>query len=119
MNHLNKQHSGDRVILVSVAVQMLDDLDAEEFHLLAQSAGAEILQHIHASRIKPDAKLFIGSGKAEEIAALVAELEAELVIFDHSLSPAQERNLERILKCRVIDRTGLILDIFEIGRAHV
>ena len=96
MNHLNKQHSGDRVILVSVAVQMLDDLDAEEFHLLAQSAGAEILQHIHASRIKPDAKLFIGSGKAEEIAEEVHALEADLVIFDHALTPAQARNLEKL-----------------------
>ena len=112
MNHLNKQHSGDRVILVSVAVQMLDDLDAEEFHLLAQSAGAEILQHIHASRIKPDAKLFIGSGKAEEIAEEVHALEADLVIFDHALTPAQARNLEKIMHCRVVDRTELILDIF-------
>ena len=112
MDHLNKQHGGERVILVSVAVQMLEDLDAEEFHLLAQSAGAEILQHLHAQRIKPDAKLFIGSGKAEEIAALAAEQEADLVIFDHALSPAQARNLEKIIGCRVVDRTELILDIF-------
>lgn len=91
---------------------MLEDLDAEEFHLLAQSAGAEILQHLHAQRIKPDAKLFIGSGKAEEIAALAAEQEADLVIFDHALSPAQARNLEKIIGCRVVDRTELILDIF-------
>lgn len=112
MDHLNKQHGGERVILVSVAVQMLEDLDAEEFHLLAQSAGAEILQHLHAQRIKPDAKLFIGSGKAEEIAALAAEHEADLVIFDHALSPAQARNLEKIIGCRVVDRTELILDIF-------
>jgi len=112
VDHLNKQHGGERVILVSVAVQMLEDLDAEEFHLLAQSAGAEILQHLHAQRIKPDAKLFIGSGKAEEIAALAAEQEADLVIFDHALSPAQARNLEKIIGCRVVDRTELILDIF-------
>lgn len=112
MDHLNKQHGGELVILVSVAVQMLEDLDAEEFHLLAQSAGAEILQHLHAQRIKPDAKLFIGSGKAEEIAALAAEQEADLVIFDHALSPAQARNLEKIIGCRVVDRTELILDIF-------
>lgn len=112
MDHLSKQHGGERVILVSVAVQMLEDLDAEEFHLLAQSAGAEILQHLHAQRIKPDAKLFIGSGKAEEIAALAAEQEADLVIFDHALSPAQARNLEKIIGCRVVDRTELILDIF-------
>ncbi|UUS60230.1 MULTISPECIES: ribosome rescue GTPase HflX [unclassified Acinetobacter] len=113
MENLNQhQASGERVILVSVAVQMLADLDAEEFHLLAQSAGANILQHVHAQRIKPDAKLFIGSGKAEEIAEVVAEHEAELVIFDHALTPAQARNLESIMRCRVVDRTELILDIF-------
>ncbi|MGN0937737.1 ribosome rescue GTPase HflX [Acinetobacter amyesii] len=113
MENLNQhQASGERVILVSVAVQMLADLDAEEFHLLAQSAGANILQHVHAQRIKPDAKLFIGSGKAEEIAEVVAEHEVELVIFDHALTPAQARNLERIMRCRVVDRTELILDIF-------
>ena len=112
MDQINQQQHGERVILVSVAVNMLNDLDAEEFNLLAQSAGAEILQHLHASRIKPDAKLFIGSGKAEEIAAIVHAEEAELVIFDHSLTPAQARNLERIIQCRVVDRTELILDIF-------
>ena len=113
MENLNQQQKvSERVILVSVAVQMLQDLDAEEFHLLAQSAGADIVQHIHAQRIKPDAKLFIGSGKAEEIAEVVQQFEAELVIFDHALTPAQARNLERITKCRVVDRTELILDIF-------
>lgn len=112
MIDFTEHQDNERVILVSVLVQMLDDLDADEFYLLAKSAGAEILDHIQAQRIKPDAKLFIGSGKAEEIAARVEELEANLVIFDHSLSPAQVRNLERIMKCRVVDRTELILDIF-------
>ncbi len=112
MDDFNKQHGGERVILVSVAVQMLEDLDAEEFNLLAQSAGAVILEHLHVQRIKPDAKLFIGSGKAEEIATLAEELEADLVILDHALSPAQARNLENIIHCRVVDRTELILDIF-------
>ncbi|MCH2016163.1 GTPase HflX [Acinetobacter ursingii] len=98
---------------------MLDDLDVEEFRLLAQSAGATILEHLTVQRNKPDPKFFVGSGKAEEIAQLVESLEAELVIFDHSLSPAQERNLEKIMKCRVIDRTGLILDIFaQRARTH-
>ncbi|MFW1807283.1 ribosome rescue GTPase HflX [Acinetobacter ursingii] len=109
----------ERVILVSVAVNMLDDLDVEEFRLLAQSAGATILEHLTVQRNKPDPKFFVGSGKAEEIAQLVESLEAELVIFDHSLSPAQERNLEKVIKCRVIDRTGLILDIFaQRARTH-
>ncbi|ENV34948.1 ribosome rescue GTPase HflX [Acinetobacter gerneri] len=119
MEYFDRHQGGERAILVSVSVQLLDDLDAEEFSLLAKSAGAEILEHIHASRIKPDPKLFVGSGKAEELAELVKSLEAELAIFDHSLSPAQERNLERILQCRVVDRTGLILDIFaQRARTH-
>ena len=116
---LGQVQQRERVILVSVAVNMLDDLDVEEFHLLAQSAGATILEHLTVQRNKPDPKFFVGSGKAEEIAQLVESLEAELVIFDHSLSPAQERNLEKIMKCRVIDRTGLILDIFaQRARTH-
>lgn len=102
----------ERIILVSVAVQMLDDLDHDEFALLAKSAGADVVAHVEVQRLRPDAKLFVGSGKAEEIAELVQELEAELVIFDHALTPAQARNLERVVQCRVVDRTELILDIF-------
>ena len=78
MEYLEQHRGKERVILVSVSVQMLDDLDAEEFNLLAQSADAEILEHIHAQRVKPDAKFFIGSGKAEEIAECVEELDANL-----------------------------------------
>lgn len=115
-----EQHQGsERAVLVSVSVQILQDLDEDEFRLLAKSAGAEILEHIHAQRIKPDPKYFIGSGKAEEIAEQVKALEADLVIFDHALSPSQERNLERVIQCRVIDRTRLILDIFaQRARTH-
>ncbi|MBJ9986339.1 GTPase HflX [Acinetobacter sp. S40] len=119
MEHSGQVQQRERVILVSVAVNMLDDLDVEEFRLLAQSAGATLLEHLTVQRNKPDPKFFIGSGKAEEIAQHVQDLDAELVIFDHSLSPAQERNLEKIMKCRVIDRTGLILDIFaQRARTH-
>lgn len=119
MENFEQRQHGERAILVSVSVQLLDDLDAEEFRLLAQSAGAEILEHVSVQRQKPDPKFFIGSGKVEEIAELVRALDTELVIFDHSLSPAQERNLEKVLKCRVIDRTGLILDIFALrARTH-
>ena len=102
-------HSQDteNTILVSVSVQILDDLDPEEFRLLAKSAGADIAEHIHVQRFKPDAKYFIGSGKAEEIAGRVEALEIGLVIFDQTLTPSQERNLSRVLKCRVIDRTRL------------
>ncbi len=119
MEYFDRHQGGERAILVSVNVQLLEDLDAEELRLLAQSAGAEILEHVTAQRNRPDPKLFIGSGKAEELAELVKTLEAELVIFDHALSPAQERNIERIVQCRVIDRTGLILDIFaQRARTH-
>jgi GTP-binding protein HflX len=119
VEYFERHQGGERALLVSVSVQLLDDLDAEEFRLLAQSAGAEIVEHMTAQRIKPDPKLFIGSGKAEEIAERVKELEIDLVIFDHALSPSQERNLERVIQCRVIDRTRLILDIFaQRARTH-
>ena len=93
--------------------------DRAEFQELARSAGAEIVAFLGGSRVKPDAGLFIGSGKAEEVAAAVAAGEAEVAIFNHDLSPSQERNLERLLKCRVLSRAGLILDIFaKRARTH-
>ena len=119
MENFDQYQGGEKTILVSVSVQILEDLDAEEFRLLAKSAGAEIFEHLHVQRHKPDAKYFIGTGKADEIAEIVENEEISLVIFDQALSPAQERNLEHILKCRVIDRTGLILDIFaQRARTH-
>ncbi len=109
----------EQTLLVSVSVQILQDMDSEEFRLLAKSAGAEIVEHVHVQRYKPDSKYFIGSGKAEEIAELVDLHEISLVIFDQTLTPSQERNLSKILKCRVIDRTRLILDIFaQRARTH-
>jgi GTP-binding protein HflX len=89
----------------------LDDA-REEFVALAHSAGVEVVGFIGGSRPSPDPRLFIGSGKAEEIRLEVTRLQADVVLFDHPLSPSQERNLEALLKCRVLDRTGLILDIF-------
>ena len=86
--------------------------ELSEFEALARSAGAEVLRVVTGTRRAPDPRLYIGSGKAEEIRALVAETGADLVLFDHALSPSQERNLEALFKCRVLDRTGLILDIF-------
>jgi GTP-binding protein HflX len=90
------------------------DFDAgiEELSLLVKSAGAVPIVTILAKRSSPDAALFVGSGKAEEIAHAVEDNQIELVIFNHALSPAQQRNLERELKTRVVDRTSLILDIF-------
>ena len=84
----------------------------EELSLLAKSAGAEPITTILCRRAAPDAALFVGSGKAEEIKESIADLDLDLVIFNHALSPAQQRNLERALETRVIDRTSLILDIF-------
>jgi GTP-binding protein HflX len=84
----------------------------DELFLLAKSAGAEPVTTITGRRASPDAALFVGSGKAQEIADAVADLQLDIVIFNHALSPAQQRNLERVLKTRVLDRTSLILDIF-------
>jgi GTP-binding protein HflX len=89
----------------------LDDA-REEFTSLAHSAGVEVAGFIGGSRPSPDPRLFIGSGKAEEIRLEVERQKVDVVLFDHPLSPSQERNLEALLKCRVLDRTGLILDIF-------
>jgi len=86
--------------------------ELNEFEALARSAGAEVLGLITGTRRAPDPRLFVGSGKAEEIRGQVKALGADLVLFDHALSPSQERNLEAFLQCRVLDRTGLILDIF-------
>lgn len=84
----------------------------DELSLLSQSAGAQPVVTVTGKRAAPDAALFVGSGKASEIAAVVADDDLDLVIFNHALSPAQQRNLERFLKIRVVDRTSLILDIF-------
>jgi GTP-binding protein HflX len=86
----------------------------EELRLLAESAGVEVLALIEGKRQRPDSATFAGSGKVDEIAATVEELEAPLVIFNHDLSPAQMRNLTVKLQARVIDRTMLILDIFAL-----
>ncbi len=84
----------------------------EEIQLLAESAGATVVNTLTAFRRSPDPATFVGKGKLEEIKAEVAADDLDLVILNHSISPIQERNLERALKVRVLDRTGLILDIF-------
>ncbi len=104
---------GNRAILVHMDTRDEDRReDLSEFVELATSAGAEILHTATSSRHTPEPKYFIGKGKAAEIKELVSELGADLVLFNHALSPSQERNLEALLQCRVLDRTGLILDIF-------
>jgi len=116
---LFERHAGgERVILVALDFGDLDFAESvAELRLLAAGAGLEILGEVQGKRSRPDAALFVGSGKADEIAALVAATEADVVIFNHELSPAQERNLERRVHCRVVDRVTLILDIFA-RRAH-
>ncbi len=89
-----------------------DEDERQEFRQLVESTGATAVGYLTGSRSSPEPRLFVGSGKADELKALVEAEQAELVIFNHALSPGQERNLERHLQCRVIDRTGLILDIF-------
>ena len=110
----------DLAIVVQVffsSERSLDDLN--EFRQLADSANVDILQVITATRSTPHSKYFVGLGKAEEIASAVSTHHADVVLINHSLTPAQTRNLEDLCQCRVIDRTGLILDIFaQRARSH-
>ena len=112
--------SGERAILVHVDFSDEENKEAlGELELLVSSAGVTAIDVVRSSRSAPTAKFFIGSGKAGEIAGIVKALSADVVIFNHALSPSQERNLEKVFQCRVIDRTGLILDIFaQRARTH-
>jgi GTP-binding protein HflX len=104
--HVDFYHESDREIL-------------EEFYELVDSAGAEVCELITTKRQSPDPKFFIGKGKVEEIKQAVDLYEADVVIVNHALSPSQERNLSELLDCQVLDRVGLILDIFaQRARSH-
>jgi len=93
--------------------------DLTEFKMLVSSAGVNELTVVSGKRSTPHPKFFVGSGKAEEIADAVRLYEADVVLFNHSLSPSQEKNIETLCQCRVIDRTTLILDIFaQRARTH-
>jgi GTP-binding protein HflX len=111
-----RRRRSERVVLVQLTLDAGtagdEGRDPAEFRALAASAGAECVAFIGGGRQRPDPHFFVGSGKAEEIRAAVAQSGAEVVIFDHALAPGQERNLEAFLGCRVVDRSGLILDIF-------
>ena len=111
---------GERAILVHLEGSNPEAAeDPQEFQDLALSAGADMVALVTVSRHMPTAKFLIGSGKVEELRDLVKAEEADLVIFNHTLTPSQERNLERVFECRVLDRTGLILDIFaQRARTH-
>lgn len=116
----DRPQSGERAILVHITRRgQPDPEELHEFRELALSAGAQPLALVTGARDMPDKRFYVGSGKAEELRDLVETGAADLVIFDHDLSPSQERNLEKFLECRVLDRTGLILDIFaQRARSH-
>ena len=105
--------AGERAVIVQLDFGGTDLAEQlEEVRLLVESAGAVVCAVVGGRRQSPDAATYAGKGKVQEVAAEVAAHQANLVVFNHALSPAQERNLERVLQCRVIDRTSLILDIF-------
>lgn len=104
---------GDAAVLVSLDFGEPDyEESLQELRQLATSAGLEVRAIVEGRRSKPDARYFVGTGKAEELSAAMKATESLVAVFNHDLSPSQQRNLERFLECRVADRTGLILDIF-------
>lgn len=117
----DRYEAGEQAILVHINFnqQQDDGDDRDEFAMLVDSAGVSNLAMVTGNRQSPHPKYFVGEGKAQEIADAVRRFEADIVIFNHALSPAQERNLERLFQCRVVDRIGLILDIFaQRARTH-
>lgn len=120
MEYFERPVGGERALLVHLDLRLHgQDEDLAEFRLLAASAGVTVQAVVTGTRLRPDARLYAGTGKVEEIRAEVEAQAIDVVLFNHALSPAQERNLERELKCRVLDRTGLILDIFaQRARTH-
>lgn len=120
MDFFQRSKGGERALLVqphAPGVDAADDL--AEFIELARSAGAQILGTLDARVDRPNPRFYLGTGKVDELAAMRAELDVDLVLVNRTLGPSQERNLEAALKCRVVDRTGLILDIFaQRARTH-
>ena len=110
---LDRPKGGERAILVQISLPNINpDRALAELKALAHAAGAEVVEVVVGSKTVPDPKFFIGSGKAEEVHQLILAHDIQLALINHQLSPSQARNLERLLGCRVVDRTGLILDIF-------
>ena len=110
---IERPQGGNRAILVHIAIAspVIED-EVNEFAALALSAGAEIVAIETGSRAKPEPRYLIGQSRVEALKQAVARLKADIVLINHAISPSQERNLEKLLECRVLDRTGLILDIF-------
>lgn len=115
-----RHKGGERAVLVHLNLHTgFDDESLLEFKELVVSSGAEPVAVVTGSRSVPHPKYFVGTGKAEEIRETVQNAEADVALFNHDLSPVQERNLEALLQCQVLDRTGLILDIFaQRARSH-
>jgi GTP-binding protein HflX len=108
-----RPRSGERALLVRIGLgAQVDPEDLEEFSQLAVSAGAQPVATVTGRRERPDPRFFVGSGKAEELKQAAETGEADVILVDHALSPSQERNLEKLTGRRVLDRNGLILDIF-------
>jgi len=120
MLFFERHEGGERAVLLHIESRRdSQSEDLQEFRELVRSAGAEIVGECATSRDTPDPRLYVGKGKAEELAELIRSVEGELAIVNAQLSPSQERNLEALLKCRVLDRTSLILDIFaQRARSH-
>lgn len=109
----DRHKGGEKAILVQVNFPEIGELkDLQEFTELALAAKATVLDSFIISRKAPDAKHFLGIGKVEEIKLKIQEVNADIVLINNELSPSQERNLEKFFNCRVVDRSGLILDIF-------
>jgi GTP-binding protein HflX (EC 3.1.5.-) len=109
----DRPQSGERAILIHLSFHVGQE-DLHELKELAKSAGAEPVHVITGTRKRPDPKYFVGTGKLEEVKSAIALHEADIVLVNHPLSPSQERNLEQALAVRVVDRNGLILDIFAL-----
>ena len=107
----DRPESGERAVLVHLTLRSMQE-DLLELKELAKSAGTDPVYVVTGSRKKPDPKYFVGKGKLEELKDIIETYEADIVLFNHPLSPSQERNLEGFLGVRVVDRNGLILDIF-------
>ena len=108
----DRAERGDRAVILHPEFRLTGPDALDEFQELARSAGAEIAGIVTAPRDRPDARYFVGSGKIEELAELVEETESSLILVSQSLSAVQERNIEKVCQCRVLDRGTLILDIF-------
>jgi GTP-binding protein HflX len=109
----DRPQGGESAVLVSLDFGEADYAESlEELRQLASTAGLDVRASVEGRRPKPDATYFVGGGKADEVAAALEATGSRVVVFNHDLTPSQQRNLERKLECRVVDRTGLILDIF-------